>query len=214
MSAALLVQLRETSSKGELRRLRESGGVPGVVYGKGLAAASKIAIDARALAGMLKGNPYAVIDMDIPGAGKHPVMLSEMQKDPISGQVLHIDFRRIDLNEKITTSARLDFTGESPGEKEGGLLQVVLHEIEIECYPKDIPDAIAADVSGLEMGEHLTIGEIALPSGVAAVQDPETVVVAVLAPQKERSEEEAEALDDQAEEDRKHAEAAKAAETD
>ncbi len=211
---ALQVQLRETSTKGELRRIRESGGIPGVVYGKGLAAPSKIAIDAKAFADMLKGNPYAVVDMDIPGAGKQPVMLSELQRDPISRQVLHIDFRRIDMNQKITTSARLDFAGESPGEKEGGMLQFVLHEIDIECYPKDIPDAIAADVSGLGMGEHLTIGDLALPAGVTAVQDPDTIIVAVLAPQKERTEEEAEALDDQAEEDRKHSEAAMAVDTD
>lgn len=214
MSAALQVQLREASTKGELRRIRASGGVPGVVYGKGLTTPSKIAVDAKALADMLKGNPYAVIDMDIPGAGKQPVMLSELQRDPISRQVMHIDFRRIDMNEKITTSARLDFTGVSPGEKEGGMLQLVLHEIDIECYPKDIPDVIAADVGGLGMGEHLTIGDLSLPSGVTATQDPETIIVAVLAPQKERSEEEVEALNDEAEEDRKHAEAALAVEKD
>ncbi len=214
MTAELQVQLREASTHSQLRRLRASGGVPGVVYGKGLAVPSKIAIDAKALTDMLKGNPYAVLDMEIPGAGKQPVMLAELQRDPISRQMLHVDFRRIDMNEKITTSARLDFTGVSPGEKEGGMLQLVLHEIDIECYPKDIPDAIAADVGGLEMGEHLTIGDLTLPAGVTAVQDPETVIVAVLAPQKERSEDEVEALNDEAEEDRKHSEAALAVEKD
>jgi len=94
------------------------------------------------------------------------------------------------------------------------MLQTVLHEIDIECYPKDIPDVITADVGGLGMGEHLTIGDLWLPSGVTATQDPETVVVAVLAPQKERTEEELESLKDEAEEDRKHSEAALAVEKD
>jgi len=210
MSTALQVQARDSSSKGELRRIRESGNVPGVVYGKGMNAPSKISIDAKGLSAMLRSHPYAVIEMDVPGAGKQPVMMAELQRDSLSGQLLHVDFRRIDMNEKIKTSARLEINGTSSGEKEGGMLQAVLHEVEIECYPKDIPDSISLDVSGLELGEHLTIGDLKLPSGVEATQDAETVIVAVLAPQKERTEDELEALDDEAEEDRKHYEAAQA----
>jgi large subunit ribosomal protein L25 len=173
-----------------------------------------ITIDAKALSGVLRSSPYAVMDMEVPGAGKQPVMLAELQRDPISREVMHVDFRRIDMNQKISTSARLEVTGVSPGEKEGGMLQVVLHEIGIECYPKDIPEAVTADVSALEMGEHLTVGDLALPSGVVATQEADTIVVAVLAPQKERTEEELEAMQDEAEEDRKHSEAALAVEKD
>ncbi|QMV42227.1 50S ribosomal protein L25 [Cohnella cholangitidis] len=212
MSATLQVQARETSTKGDLKRIRNSGHIPGVVYGKGLEGSSRITIDAKDLAALLRSQSNAVIDMDIPSLGKQPVMLSELQRDPISRQILHIDFHRIDLNQKVSTTARLDITGVSPGEKEGGMLQLIVHEIEIECYPKDIPDSIAADVSRLEMGDHLTIGELNLPNGVETTQDPEMVIVAVLAPQKERTEEELEALDDKAEEDRKHSEAATAVE--
>jgi large subunit ribosomal protein L25 len=167
-----------------------------------------ISIEAKDLSTMLRSYPNAVIEMDIPGVGKQPVMMAEMQRDPMSRQVLHIDFHRIDMNQKITTGARLEVTGVSPGEKEGGMLQTVLHEIEIECYPKDIPDSIAVDVSGLGVGEHLTISDLVLPKGVEATQDPEMVILAVLAPQKERTEEELDALNDEAEEDRKHSEAA------
>jgi len=214
MSALLQVQSREETSKGGLKKIRASGQVPGVVYGKGLEAPSRISVEGKKLTELLRSNPYAVIELDIPGAGKQSAMLSELQRDPISRQVTHVDFRSIDLNEKISTSARLDFVGVSPGEKEGGMLQTVLHEIDIECYPKDIPAAIEADVGSLGMGEHLTIGQLKLPAGVVALQDPDTVVVAVLAPQKERSEEELEAMKDEAEEDRKHSEAALAVEKD
>ncbi|TVX95789.1 50S ribosomal protein L25 [Cohnella terricola] len=214
MSPMLQAQLREVSTKGDLRRIRSTGYVPGVVYGKGLSAPSAITVNAKDVEAMLRSHPYAVIDIDIPGTGRQPVMMSDLQRDPISRHVTHIDFHKINMNEKIATSARVDITGASPGEKEGGMLQLVLHEIDIECYPKDIPDAIAADVSGLGMGDHLTVGELKLPSGVTSTQDPETIVVAVLAPQKERSEDELDDMDVEVEENRKNRENAIAVEKD
>lgn len=210
MSATLTVQAREAVSKGELNRIRSEGKIPGVVYGRGMESPAKISIESKDLSAMLRSHPHAVIDMDIPGMGKQPVMMAELQRNPISRQVTHIDFHRINMNEKISTSARLEITGTSLGEKEGGMLQLVAHEIEIECYPKDIPDSIPVDVSQLELGGHLTISDIKLPTGVEATQDSEMVVVSVLAPQKERTEEELDALGDEAEEDRKHSEAAQA----
>jgi large subunit ribosomal protein L25 len=171
---------------------------------------SNITIDAKDLAVMLRSHPHAVIEIDIPGVGKHPVMMADLQRDSLSNKVMHIDFHRINMNEKITTSARLEITGVSPGEKEGGMLQLLLHEIEIECYPKDIPESIAVDVNSLEVGEHLSIRDLKFPAGVVSTQDPEMVIMAVLAPQKERTEEQLDALDDEAEEDRKHSEAAQA----
>ncbi len=214
MSTTLQVQAREVSSRSDLRRIRASGQVPGVIYGKGLDAPSIISLDAKQLSAMLRSHPHAVMEIDVPGVGKHPVMMADLQRDSLSGQVLHIDFRRINMNEKITAPARLEITGTSPGEKEGGMLQIVLHEIEIECYPKDIPDFIAVDVSGLQIGENLAISDLKLPAGVVAAQDPESVIIAVLAPQKERTEEEVDALEDEAAEDRKHEEAAQAVDKD
>lgn len=212
MSTTLRVQARESSTKGQLRQIRSKGQIPGVIYGKGLDSPSKISVDAVDLTSMLKTNPHAVIEVDIPGAGKHPVMMTDLQRDSLSRQVLHIDFHRINMNEKLTTAARLELTGTSPGEKEGGMIQLITYEIEIECYPKDIPEFISVDVSRLEIGDHMAISDLTLPSGVVAVQDPETVIVAVLAPQKERTEEELETMRDEAEENRKHSEAALAVE--
>ncbi|MFC5470405.1 50S ribosomal protein L25 [Cohnella suwonensis] len=212
MTATLQAQAREATTKGELRRIRDAGRIPGVVYGKGLSSPASIEVDAKELASLLRGHSHAVLEMDVPGSGVQPVMLSDLQRDPISRKVLHIDFHRIDMNEKISTVARVDVFGVSPGEKEGGMLQLILHEVEIECYPKDIPEVIKIDVGSLELGEHLTVADLKLPEEVEATQDPDTVVIAVLAPQKERSEDELEAMADEAEEDRKHSEAAQAVE--
>jgi large subunit ribosomal protein L25 len=214
MGTTLQVKPRNVSTRSELRKIRSEGRIPGVIYGKGLDAPSNISVDAKELAAMLSSHSHAVIEIDVPGAGKHSVMMTDLQRDSISRNVMHIDFHRINMNEKITTPARLEITGSSPGEKEGGMLQLVLHEIVIECYPKDIPNFIAVDVSGLEMGDHISISDLKLPAGVVTTQDPTTVIVAVLAPQKERTEDEIDAIEDEAEENRKHSEAAQAVEKD
>jgi large subunit ribosomal protein L25 len=212
MNKTLQVQQREVSSRGHLRQIRSEGKVPGVVYGKGMSGPTNISIDAKDLMVMLRSHPYAVVEMDVPGAGKLPVMMTEMQRDPLTQQIMHIDFHLINMNEKITTSTRLEIRGTSPGEQEGGMLQLVQHEIEIQCYPSDIPEHLSVDVSTLEIGHHLSISDLTLPAGVETSQDPTTVIVSIIAPQKERTEEEVDALEDDAEEDRKHAEAAQAIE--
>ncbi|WP_027086715.1 50S ribosomal protein L25 [Cohnella panacarvi] len=213
-NATLQVERREVGSRYELNKIRKSGKVPGVIYGKGLSSPMPIALDGKELTSFIRSHPHAVIEVDVPGEGKHPIMMAEVQRDPMTQLVKHIDFRRVDMNAKISTSARLEVTGTSIGEREGGMLQLVLHEVDIECYPKDIPDVIAADVSQLGLGEHLTVADLRIPSGVAVKQDPETVVAAILAPQKERTEEELDQLNDADVENRRHREAALAVEKD
>jgi ribosomal protein L25, Ctc-form len=213
-NATLQVERREVGSRYQLNQIRKSGKVPGVIYGKGLSAPMPIALDGKELLALIRSHPHAVIEVDVPGAGKHPIMMAEVQRDPMTQLVKHIDFRRVDMNAKISTSARLEVTGSSVGEREGGMLQLVLHEVDIECYPKDIPDVITADVSQLGLGEHLTIADLQIPAGVVVTQDPETVVVAILAPQKERSEEELDEMNDADVENRRHREAALAVEKD
>jgi large subunit ribosomal protein L25 len=214
MSATIHAERRELTTRGELRKIREAGKVPGVIYGKGLESPALIAVEAKKLLSLLRSNPHAVVDMEVPGFGTKPVMMTEVQRDAINQQLLHIDFRQIDMNQKIKVPTRLEVVGKSPGEKEGGMLQLILHELELECYPKDLPDSIPMDVSSLQVGDHLTVGELKLPNGVTTTLDPEAIVLAILAPQKERSEDEIDELDDAAEENMNHAKAAMAVEKD
>ncbi len=213
-NATLQVERRELGSRYELNKIRKSGKIPGVIYGKGLSAPMPIMLDGKELSAFIRSHPHAVIEVDVPGEGKHPIMMAEVQRDPMTQLLKHIDFRRVDMNAKISTSARLEVTGTSIGEQEGGMLQLVLHEVDIECYPKDIPDVIAADISQLGLGEHLTVADLQLPAGVVVKQDPETVVAAILAPQKERTEEELDEMNDADVENRRHREAALAVEKD
>lgn len=214
MNQVLHPELRDTQSRSGLRQIRESGKIPGVVYGKAVNKPTSIAVNEKELLAILRSHPRAILDMEVPGIGNQAVMMTDVQRDPISHKVLHIDFHQVDLDKKIKAPARLEANGQSPGEKEGGLLQFVIHELDVECYPRDFPESIPVDVSGLQLGDHLTVADLKMPSGVEASADPDAVVVAVLAPQKERTEEELETMDDLAEENANHRKAAVAVEKD
>lgn len=212
-STTLKAEPRQTSSRGDLNRLRREGRVPAVVYGKGVDQPTPVSVDALELGALLRSHPHAVLELEVPGLGKKNVLLSEVQRDSMSRQVLHVDFHKINMNESIKAPVRLEVSGRSAGEKEGGMLQLVLHELEVECLPRNLPESILLEVENLQVGDNLSVGDLKLPSGVTATADPDTVVAAVLAPQKAISEEEAEAADDAAEENAKQSETARQVET-
>lgn len=195
MAIAMRVEPRTQATKGDLRKLRQSGKVPGVIYGKQLAAPATVSVSEKELAALLRTHPNAVLELDIPASGVQSVMVSDVQRDSLNSRLLHVDFHQINMNEKVRANVRIDIAGDSAGVREGGILSLVLHELEVQCLPGDIPEVLEVDVSELGIGESLTVGQLKLPSGVEAKSDEELVVVTVLAPQKERSEEEAEALE-------------------
>lgn len=207
MSTTLHAEPRTKSSRGALRRLRSQGKVPAVVYGKQFGAAA-IALDARELSSLLRSEGHGIVELEIAGLGSRPVLLNEVQRDVLNGKLLHADFHQISLDEKIQAPVRLEFVGESPGEKEGGMLQIVMHELEVECVAKDLPEKLTADIGSLQIGDHLTVGQLRLPEGVAAAEDEDAVVVSVLAPQKTLPDDELNAADDAAEENAQHSKAA------
>jgi large subunit ribosomal protein L25 len=190
MTITLKAEPRDTKTKGELRKLRNQGKIPGVVYGK-KAGLKQIAIEQRELLPLLKHNRHAIVEMDIPQAGKQPVMISEVQRDKLTGELLHIDFHQINMDEPVRTVVAIEFEGEAAGAKEGGIFQVQKHEIEIRCLPQNIPNVIKVDVSGLAIGESILVGDIQLPDGIELKSDPNELLATVLAAQKEETEDEA-----------------------
>jgi len=211
VKATIHAESRPVRTKGDLRRLRASGKIPGVIYGKPFGGASAaIAVDEKELAGLLHSHPGAVLDLEMPEGGAKPVLITEVQRDAISGRVLHVDFHQIDLNEKIRVAVRLEPVGDSPAEKAGGIVQLVQHEIEVECLPKDLPEAIPVPLDRLGLGDRLTAGDLALPAGVSLACDADTVVAAVLMPVKEQGEDAPDAEGGAGEESREAEEAAPA----
>lgn len=196
MEATLKAEVRNTKTKSERKGLRAKGKIPAVVYGSKVNN-MPIVIDERELSALLRTNPHAIIQMDVPEMGKQPVMINEVQRDPILRDVIHVDFRQINMDEPVTTTVRLDFVGDAVGVQMGGILQIQHHEVEIRCLPKQIPDSIEVDVSGLEIGSSLLLTDLSVPDGVELKKSvANDVVVTILAPQKEElpadTEEEAE----------------------
>ncbi|RJE83558.1 50S ribosomal protein L25 [Paenibacillus sp. 1011MAR3C5] len=200
MAIAIQAEQRTGATKGDLRQLRISGQVPGVVYGKQLQSSAAISISEKELSTLLRSHPNAVLELNLPESGVHSVMVADVQRDSLSQKLLHVDFHQINMNENVRANVRIDATGDSAGVREGGILSVILHELEVQCLPGDIPDVIEVDVSGLGIGDSILVSDLSLPKGVEAKSDSQLLIVTVLAPQKELSEEEKEAQDVEAQE--------------
>ncbi|MGG1514639.1 50S ribosomal protein L25 [Paenibacillus oryzisoli] len=184
MAVSLQAEARKEATKSEIKQLREKGKIPAVVYGAKVAS-TVITVDWKDVQTVLRTNPHAIIDLSIASAGTQPVMINEIQRNPMSREVLHIDFHQINMNEPIKTIVALEFTGDSVGAREGGIVQVQMHEVEIRCMPNQIPASIAVDISSLGLGDNLHVSQISVPAGVEMKSDSNDIVVTILVPQKE-----------------------------
>lgn len=193
MNEAIRADRRAASTKSELKRMRDNGKIPGVVYGKKLKSPALIAIDEKELLALLRGQSRSILELDIPGEGKQNVMISEIQRDKIKHNVLHVDFRQINMDEEVKTSVPIEIEGQAAGVKQGGIMQVLLHELEVRCLPDDIPTSIPVDVSAINIGENLLVGDLKLSDTIQVLSDSNEVIVTILAPQKETEVEEADA---------------------
>jgi large subunit ribosomal protein L25 len=175
------------------RRLRRSGLVPGVIYGGGDAPVH-FAVDARILRNTL-AHSGAILEVSLDGATGAPVLVKDVQRHPVRGEAVHVDFLRVRMDQAIQTTVTLELLGadHAPGVVEGGVLSQGVVELHIEALPGDIPDSIQFDVSGLEMNETATVSQLTAPAGVTLLDDPdETVLATVTPPTKEPEPEEIE----------------------
>src|SRR3954449_8436433 len=187
------VKVREQFGSRVSRRLRKSGQVPGVVYGAPDGSCINFAVDQRELRRVLVG-AGALIDLNVDG-DKRPVILKDMQLHPVRGDLVHVDFVQVRLDEKIQTIVPLHAEGgeEAPGVKEGGVLELPTRQLNIEARPTEIPDAITVDVSGLGMTETMHLSALTPPNGVTFLDDPEeTIIATIVIPSEEPAEPELE----------------------
>lgn len=182
------VNSRSADGSRAVRRLRRSGRVPGVLYGGGGEAVGFDA-DARELRLALAGSG-AVLDLSIDGQKATPVVLKEAQRDPVRGDTTHVDLLRVNLNEKIHAIVPIELTGieESPGVKQGGILEQITRELNVEALPTAIPESIVHEVGEMEIGETILLSALAAPEGVTLLDDVEETVVATLSPPRLQSE--------------------------
>jgi len=188
MSATLKAETRN-NKKSTKTQLRNQGRIPGIVYGGG-ENNELISIDQADLLQVLRNQgKSSVIQLQLANGQPANVMIYEMQKDHFKDRLLHIDFKRVNMNEPIETSVPVTLIGEAEGVKQGGVLQFQTREIEIRCLPTHIPDSIPLYVSGLSIGESLCVSDLEIPEGVEVQHELDEVIVSVTAPRLQPVEE-------------------------
>lgn len=183
----LEVERRTGKGKGAARRLRRNGQVPAVVYG--IREPASLAVSPKELERVLatRAGANVIVQLNVAGdaRGERPVLIKDLQRDPMKGRILHADFLEIRMDRKIGVSVPIVLRGEAPGIKQGGVLSQLLRELEVECLPIAIPEEIAVDVSGVNLNGVVHVRDIALPEGVDLMTDPEEPILTVAAPQEE-----------------------------
>jgi large subunit ribosomal protein L25 len=185
---------REERGKNAARRLRASGMTPAVLYNDAGEAGKSTPLSIPTKIVDYTLNHYgdnALYDIAL-GGNTSTARVVDAHRDPVSGTLVHVDFAPVNMREIIEVTVPLAVTGEAPGVDEGGVLQQVAYEVQVESLPGDIPQEITLDVSGLGMNENLTLGDLTLPEGVTLLSDPEEVAATITAP-TEITEEEMEA---------------------
>ncbi len=187
----LSVERREGSGKGVARKLRAAGRVPGVVYGRGKAS-QPVSLDPSLLERALRASEAGMntlFDLEVQGekaAGERVVLVKELQRDPVTGRMLHADLYEVDLAKTVEVEVPIHLDGVPRGVSlDGGILDHALRALRVECLPRAIPDEIRADVSDLGIGDSLHVRDLALPEGVTLKDDPDLSVASVVMPQKE-----------------------------
>ncbi|PKM81436.1 MAG: 50S ribosomal protein L25 [Firmicutes bacterium HGW-Firmicutes-14] len=176
---------REIQSKGYIHGLRDQGKIPAVVYGMGTEA-QPVELNVKELESIIrKKGRNTLIDLVVgnkSGQDKFVVMVKELQRDPLKGNIIHADLCKISMKEKINTTTPVALRGEPEGQKDGGILQTGVRELEIECLPANIPDSIQIDISALNIGDRLTVGDIPESPDYKILTDSDTTLVSIVAP--------------------------------
>jgi large subunit ribosomal protein L25 len=186
----LQAEIRNGRGKGVARKLRARGKVPAVLYGKGLDSIP-LAVDARALSQTFstEAGRNVLIDLQLDG-GTYLTLARQLDRDPLRGDIVHVDFLKIDRDQTITVQVPVHFEGDSAGVKQGGVLEHHLWQIEVECLPNNVPANITIDVSDLDIGGAVRVADVAAPEGVTFLSSEEEVIVSCVVPQAPKAEEE------------------------
>ncbi len=174
----LAAEKREEKGKANVRRLRRTGKVPAIIYGE-VEESLAVSIDAHTFEMMMKES-HSIINLNLQGKDQQ-VIVREIQYHPVRGNVLHVDFMGVKKGQKITLAVDIHYVGKTVGEQEGGIFSTVKQEINISVLPKDVPDFIEVDISGLEIGGALRVKDVQLEN-VEFLDDLEDVICRVELP--------------------------------
>jgi len=183
----LKVELRDITGKESNKKFRREGIVPGVLYSPHDKENLILKVKNDELSKLLSAKSHGLIDLEIDD-GKEKVsrlaVIKDLQYNSLKRQIVHVDFYGVTLKEKLTLEVDIELVGEPIGVEEGGILQVELRKVEIECLPSQVPDSLKADLSSLKVGDHISVGDMEIPEGVEVLTEPDRLVAAVVLPTK------------------------------
>lgn len=184
MSNVLAAKERTDNRRSYLTQLRGNGEIPAVVYGNNNDSTA-ISVNSADFQKTIKEvGRNGIISLDVLGK-THNVMLTDYQKDPLKNEIFHADFLIVDMSTELNAQVRVNFVGDSAGVKDGGVLQQALHEVSVSAKPQEIPETIDVDVTELQVGNVITIGDIKNNYGISINHEDEEVIASVLPPKQE-----------------------------
>lgn len=180
MELLLAAEEREALGKQKTVKFRKNGKIPGVLYGEGKPV-EHVTVNAHEFSHfVLKHGMGKLISLDIQNGKKttkEQVLIKECQRHPLKGNILHVDFFRVAMDHPVTVKVPVHLTGEEKRSRDGAILEILVHEMEVSCLPANIPDRIMVDVSKLSLGAGLHVKDIAMPEGVRNLTPAEEVIV-------------------------------------
>jgi large subunit ribosomal protein L25 len=198
----LKTNVRTTTGNGPARRLRQKGQIPAVLYGPGTESVL-LSVNISDIDRILKKGRIGqvLLNLVIPNNGEtstKTVMVKELQHHPVSRNYLHIDFYEVAMDRKIMVNIPVTTTGKAKGVENGGILQIIRRELEVQCFPLDVPESIEIDISDLDIGDSIHLGDIARQSKIEFLDDENFTVVTVVSPKVEEAAEAAEEAEGEA----------------
>jgi len=174
----LQAEPRTVSGTGAVKRLRKSGIVPAALYGR-KAKAANLQVHGKTFSKLLEGSASdnVLVSLKLSGGSEQLALVQEVQHDYLRGGILHVDFHAVAADEEIHANVPVAMIGEAKGQKLGGLVEAIHHEIEVHCLPKDLPESIQVDVTDLDVGQGIHIRDIQFPTGVSCRLGGDVVII-------------------------------------
>ena len=183
----LSVEIRESFGKGPARRARQAGRIPGIIYGHGeanVAVTVDPAIVERTL--LREGGKNQVFDLEGANLKGKKALIKEYQVDPVSRKLLHVDLMEVRATDTVEVTVKINYVGKAKGVKDdGGVMNIIQRDIEVECRPDQIPEHIDIDVTELRMNHSIHLSEVTMPEGVSALNQTDVTLVTIVPPSKE-----------------------------
>lgn len=200
IAQVLSCKKRTVKNKGHLHQIRREGNIPGIIYGSEKENIPVTLSQREVNRTFTNFGARGLFSLEVEGEDARMALIRELQKNPLNGNITHIDFLSVRMDEKITSNVFINILGEEEINKKGGILQIGANEIEISCLPRDLPDQIICDVSGLQLGDKIVVGDLEVSEDIEVISQLDVLVVSVLVPTQDIEEEDLEETIDEEEE--------------